>query len=445
MRLSDGLRISGGEVIAFVGAGGKSTAIRRLVGELAGRIPTVVTTTTKIALDQSDLAQEHLILESIEDLLTAIESMQTFESILLTGGKDDKEPKWRGLHPDFVEEFIPAVRENGWVLLIEADGARGKSLKVPASYEPVLPSQCDLVVPVVGLDVIGEEVDSPKVHRFDLLMKLLDLGANERIRSDHIVKLLTSLHGGLKDIPQESVVRVLLNKADSDGARKIGREIAWDLLKHARIQSVLLASVTEDIPVGESFCRVGGVVLAAGASTRLEGLKQLMTFRNKPLVAYSVEAAIGGGLDPILVVVGRDADDVRNALSHYPVQFVENAEWESGQSGSVRLGLNAVHDQVEAVIFLLADMPLVTSDLVEALVKKHRQTLGSVIAPFVEGKRGNPVLFDRKTFDALREVKGDQGGRALFSQYPMEQIEWDKSALFDVDSDEELRRMRDIE
>jgi molybdenum cofactor cytidylyltransferase len=124
---------------------------------------------------------------------------------------------------------------------------------------------------------------------------------------------------------------------------------------------------------------------------------------------------------------------------------VQNVEPERGQSNSVHMGLNAVQDQVDAAVFLLADMPLVGSDLVAALIEKHRETLGSVIAPTVDGRRGNPVLFDRKTFDALREVQGDQGGRALFSHYPVIQVEWDDSSLFDVDSDEELRKMREIE
>ena len=145
------------------------------------------------------------------------------------------------------------------------------------------------------------------------------------------------------------------------------------------------------------------------------------------------------------MIVGREADAIQKALSHYPVQFVENKDLEGGQSGSVQLGLEAIQDQVDAVIFLLADMPLVTSDLIQALVKEHRHNLGPVIAPFAEGRRGNPVLFDRATFDALREVKGDQGGRALFSSYPVVQVEWEGSALFDVDSEEDLRRLREVE
>jgi molybdenum cofactor cytidylyltransferase len=445
MRLSESLRIREGETVAFVGAGGKSTAIHKLVTELTHQLPVVVTTTTKIALDQVSIAREHLILDSMSDLHSAFDSLQTFESILLTAQKDRNEPKWLGLEPALIENLIHTAHERGWVLLIEADGARRKSLKVPASYEPALPSRCDLVVPVVGLDAIGEKYTSSKIHRGEIMKRLLDLNEEDPITTDLVIEILTSSHGGLKNIPASSIVRVLLNKARTDRDLENGHRIAQGLIKNARIQSVILASVKEEVPVCESICRVGGVVLAAGASTRLDGLKQVMIFRGKPLVVHSVEAALEGDLKPVAVVVGEGGEAVRNALGHSPVQFVENRNPQRGQSSSVRLGLNAIQDQVDAVIFLLADMPLVTSDLVRTLVEKHRHTLGSVIAPFMKGMQGNPVLFDRETFNALQEVHGDQGGRAIFSRYPVLQVDWDDSVLFDVDSAEDLRKMREIE
>ena len=274
MRLSDALRIKSGDVVALVGAGGKSTAIRRLVGELTSQVPVIVTSTTKFALDQKDLALEHRIIKSRSDLLSASKHIGTFESLILTGPEDRKEPKWTGLDLNLINALIYTVRENGWVLLIEADGSRGKSLKVPAPYEPVLPLQCDLVVPVVGLDVIGEICTSDKIHRTELLMKLLNLDLSDRISTQHVVDLLSSSQGALKGIPPATPVRVLLNKVASNVDLENGREIAQGIVKNHRIQSVLLASAMEEDPVQESITRVAGVILAAGASTRLHDLKQ---------------------------------------------------------------------------------------------------------------------------------------------------------------------------
>jgi molybdenum cofactor cytidylyltransferase len=445
MRLSEALRIVPGNVVAFVGAGGKSAAIQRLTTELTPHTKVLVTTTTKIALDQVDLAQEHIILDSVIDLESTFKTTHPSQSILFTGPKDKLEPKWLGLRLDVIETLIEIVQVEGWVLLIEADGARGRSFKAPAQYEPVLPSNCDVVVPVVGLDVIGEGIASPKIHRAEILRQLLELKDGERISTQHVVDVLTSNNGGLKGISPSASVRVLLNKADSKRDLENGREITQGLIENKRIQSVLLASMMGEIPVHAAICRVGGVVLAAGKSTRVDGLKQLLRFREKSLVAHSVETALEGDLSPVIVVVGEGSEAVKGVLEHYPVQFVENPEPDRGQSTSVHLGLEALRDHVDAIIFLLADMPLVTSELVKTLVGKHQHTLSPIIAPFSEGRRGNPVLFDRQTFDSLQEVSGDQGGRAVFTRYPVVGVDWDDSVLFDVDSEDDLRRMREIE
>ena len=85
------------------------------------------------------------------------------------------------------------------------------------------------------------------------------------------------------------------------------------------------------------------------------------------------------------------------------------------------------------------------SDLIGAMRKRHRTTLSPIVVPYSEGRRGNPVLFDRVAFEALRQIEGDQGGRVLFSQHDVERVEWDDTILFDIDTPEDLERLSDIE
>jgi molybdenum cofactor cytidylyltransferase len=104
--------------------------------------------------------------------------------------------------------------------------------------------------------------------------------------------------------------------------------------------------------------------------------------------------------------------------------------------------LNALPANTGSVVFLLADQPQIPPDLVRALIEKHTRTLAPVIAPRVEGQRGNPVLFDRSTFPDLLALKGDTGGRAIFSRYPIEWIDWDDhNLLLDVDSEADYERL----
>jgi molybdenum cofactor cytidylyltransferase len=91
---------------------------------------------------------------------------------------------------------------------------------------------------------------------------------------------------------------------------------------------------------------------------------------------------------------------------------------------------------------LLGDQPQVSTRLILSLVEQHSASLAPIVAPIVDGQRTNPVLFDCSTFSDLLDLSGDTGGRALFSRYTVQWMEWhDASALFDVDTPEDYRRL----
>ncbi|MCX6037982.1 MAG: NTP transferase domain-containing protein, partial [Chloroflexi bacterium] len=98
--------------------------------------------------------------------------------------------------------------------------------------------------------------------------------------------------------------------------------------------------------------------------------------------------------------------------------------------------------EVGAAIFLLADQPQITPTVIRALSEEHARTLAPIVAPLVGGQRANPVLFDRVTFPDLMALSGDGGGRAIFSQYPVNYLTWhDESLLSDVDTPEEYKKL----
>ncbi len=339
------------------------------------------------------------------------------------------------------ELYQLGVRE-GALLLIEADGARGRSLKAPDKNEPVIPEFVDLVVPMAGLDVLGQAIKSDAVHRPELVAALLKTRQKSGIGPAELAALLAAQDGGLKGVPDGAQVRVLLNKT-AEAAIELGRHAAQTLLRNERIQSVVLASVMEEDPVIEAHGRVAGVILAAGGSSRLGEPKQLIKWRDHPLIWHAVRAA--EGLDQAVVVIGEQAGDLRKALKKEPVELIENENRDQGQSSSVRAGLESISDGTEAVVFLLADMPFVNSELVSALVQRYRQTLASLVATWAGGRRANPVLFDRETFPDLLALTGDQGGRAIFRRFEREFVEWDDAVLLDVDTPEDLERLRELE
>ncbi len=425
--------------VAFVGAGGKSTALARLAAELPPEIPALLTTTTRLAAEQRTIAAVHRVLASPASPAEIADELLRAGSLLVTGPLSEDGRKWTAPGPEQMAELHIAAKQAGAALLIEADGARNRSLKAPAVYEPVIPSFVDLVAPMVGLDVLGQRLDEIYVHRPEIVAAVLAVEAGVELEPEHLIGVLTHPLGALKDVPPLARVRLILNKADGVNREQIAEKIAEQVLEEGRIQSVVIATLASDPAVRLRVERVGGAVLAAGGSSRLGQPKQLIHWRGTPLVGHAVAAALGGGLQPVVVVVGAQAAEVQRAIGDLAVEFVENPAWQAGQSTSLRAGLAALSERVEALIFLLADMPNIDPPLIRALVARQRRSAARIIAPRAGGRWANPVLFDVETFAALAEVRGDQGGRAIFDQFDIEALAWDPKILLDVDTPEDLR------
>jgi molybdenum cofactor cytidylyltransferase len=453
MDLVHAMRIGSNESIAFTGAGGKTTALFRLAHLLPS--PVLVTTTTHFAIDQLALADHIIILTDSSNIGKELAN-QSGEVILLIG-EERQNNRVSGLSSITLQKVDSIARERGISLLIEADGSRQRPLKAPANHEPVIPNFVDSVVVVAGLSALGKPIAEQWVHRPELFADLVGLKPGDAITSEAIVRALLNTSGGLKGIPPGAKRICLLNQADTKHLQAAANRVAHGLIPDywAVIVSSLLVraqdSKGKDLADGiikptvvndiyAVYEPVGGIVLAAGGSERIGRAKQLLSWRSKPLVRHVALTALSAGFSNLVVVVGSFGEDVKRALDDLPVEIVTNSEWKSGQSTSVHAGLRALPVETGAAVFLLADQPRVSSRLIQTLIEAHSTTLGPVIAPIVDGQRGNPVLFDKSTFSDLLSLKGDTGGRALFSRYPVTWIEWhDPTIIQDIDTENDYR------
>jgi len=188
-----------------------------------------------------------------------------------------------------------------------------------------------------------------------------------------------------------------------------------------------------------------GIILAGGGAARFGQPKILMLWRGKPLIHHAVTAAIAGGLDPIIVVLGPVVEPVRAALAGLPVTITENALWQHGMSTSIRKGLESLPGDTGAALFLLADQPTVTPEVIKALIARHQETLAAIVAPRVGSRRTNPVLFDVDTFPELMQIEGDIGGRAIFHKHTIEYVDWeDARLLIDVDTLDDFQKLSEL-
>ncbi len=146
--------------------------------------------------------------------------------------------------------------------------------------------------------------------------------------------------------------------------------------------------------------KIAGVLLAAGQSTRMgPDNKLLMPIDGMPIIRKTAISLIEGGLADLLVVTGHQAEEVQSCLADLPLRFVENTSFASGQAGSIGVAIERILNEGHlAALIALADMPFITSDLVNAMVANHLNLVaaqGRVTIPMFNGQRGNPVIWGR--------------------------------------------------
>jgi molybdenum cofactor cytidylyltransferase len=195
------------ELVAFTGAGGKSTLLLGLGNELASQGHRVVlTTTTKLGPDQ--LSGTVCWSPGPDEVDRALGSTGP---VFVVGS--DLGHKVEGVAPDAVDQLFAETSAD--FVLVEADGARRRPLKAPAAHEPVVPSEATLVVVVAGINAVGQTL-GVAVHRPLQGMALTGLGEGDRLRPQDIAAVVGHPNGGLKGIPRQARVVVALTRVDNE-------------------------------------------------------------------------------------------------------------------------------------------------------------------------------------------------------------------------------------
>ncbi|MBN9672871.1 NTP transferase domain-containing protein [Roseibium aggregatum] len=189
--------------------------------------------------------------------------------------------------------------------------------------------------------------------------------------------------------------------------------------------------------------KIAAVILGAGKSTRMGGPNKLLAeLAGKALIRHVAEAATGAGLDQTVLVTGHLAEEIADKVADLNLQLAHNPDYAEGMAGSIGTGMNALDKDIDAVIILLGDMPRIDAQVIESLVGAYRKNEASlIVSATANGKRGNPVLWDRRFFDALKSLTGDIGARHLIAENPgfVCEVEIGEAARLDLDTPEALR------
>ena len=186
---------------------------------------------------------------------------------------------------------------------------------------------------------------------------------------------------------------------------------------------------------------VAAIVLAAGGSTRMGRPKQLIQMDGEPLLRRTARMVLEVGCDPVVVVLGVDADKIEPCLSGLPVLKLINRDCWQGLSTSIRAGLDGVPPRSSGILILVCDQPGITPELLQLMLGGHHSHPRRIIACAYENTLGVPCLFPRSRFKALRGLEGDQGAKALIRAQTCVVVPFPEGEV-DLDTPKDLKAWR---
>ena len=337
---------------------------------------------------------------------------------------------------DAIARGIDETLRNGAqvVLVSGASAVVDRRDVVPAAIEkaggviehfgmPVDPGNLMLIgrigdVPVIGLPGCAR---SPKLNGFDWVLGRVI--ARLPINPDDIMRMGSG--GLLKDIPGRPMPRSRASTATDP------RE--------------------SDPPPDKAPARaprIAALVLAGGQSRRMGAINKLLAdIDGTPMIRRVTDNVLSSRADPVVVVLGHEAERVRTALGGCPVTFAENPDFSDGLSTTLRTGLAALPSDIDGVVVCLGDMPKVSAEIIDRMIAAFDPIEGrAIVVPTRRGKRGNPVLFAKRFFEEMGQVSGDTGARHLIGNHNdiVVEIEVDDDAvLLDVDTPAALKALKD--
>jgi len=190
---------------------------------------------------------------------------------------------------------------------------------------------------------------------------------------------------------------------------------------------------------------ISGLILGAGASQRFGEPKQLLPFAGTTLLGWVVEQTQGAtGLDEVVVVLGRSADELRDRIDFGLAKVVENPVFTEGCASSYRAGIAALDPRSDAIMIILGDQPGITPYVINRLAENWRQSEAPIALCSYQGRKGHPMIFARALFDQLETLHGDKAAWKLVDANASSLLEVELALPFpeDINTREDFERMQ---
>ena len=186
------------------------------------------------------------------------------------------------------------------------------------------------------------------------------------------------------------------------------------------------------------------MVLAAGKSTRMKENKLLLKANGETLIERVVSTAVKSKVDELVVVLGYEAEKIRERIARLKCKIVVNESYEKGQSESVKTGLSAISGNSEAVMVLPADVALIDAQSINAVIAEYAKSKSPIVIASYRNQSGHPILLDRALFPEISEIDEDTFGlKAVIKRHRADVKYVDvgtENVLIDIDTQEEFNK-----
>lgn len=418
-------QIKGGHIYCFIGAGGKTSAIKevaQILAEVGYKV--LITTTTKISLEEFSKHKINYI-KNIN-----IDNMQDGINIQVSSVAGEK---YKGFKKEDIENIVQIPLDV--VILIEADGSRGLPFKVPYEHEPVVPVNSTKTFLFFSAKIMGEKISSDNTYNLEKIQTII--GKKDMLyTNENILRLLNE--GWFRDTKYRNL-KVIINQGDILKSDFIAKDLLQQIYNQYGIGAYLV-SIKEKEIYQRYDDKVGVLILAAGEGRRMGRIKQLLkfggsTFLEETIIKYSAYC------QDIIVTLGFHKEEIKKNIKELGFEFQEIKDYKEGMSASFR---EARAFATDCFLVTPCDLPLIEDHTIEILLKAYRDNKGEIIVPRYLGKKGHPVVFPIALQSSFVNINGDIGARDIIKETGCVYVNLDDPGIIaDIDTLNEYLKIKE--
>lgn len=185
------------------------------------------------------------------------------------------------------------------------------------------------------------------------------------------------------------------------------------------------------------------LILAAGSSSRMGTIKQILPFKNTTLLGWSLKVAKQSKANAVFCVLGANKNAIENKIQADGTTIIINTNYKNGLSTSIVTGIQQIEKGYDSALIILADQPNITSSYLNELIKVSQENPEKIIASNYNEKVGVPAIFPKICFNDLKMLKGDSGAKIFILKNISRVIKMPPTNLIDIDTIKDYKNLID--